>query len=139
MKAILFSLFLIALALISCKKDSSSNSTDPSFTWTYNGTSYTADSTLAGIDTIIGGTGQTDITSFRVGNVAVDIQLYAHTTGTYGQGSLYIGFPDRNNLLTSPSVSITRIANGQLDGSFDGFSNGNEVKGSFKNIPFTYF
>lgn len=129
-------------SLISCEK---SGSPTPSsrFTWTYNGTVYTAKQDTArfyngGGSTIVAGLQ----TSIYAPGSGPRMTLTSLNTGNYsfGTGSAnsfeYIDIAGFDIPGTGGSLNITRNANNLLDGNFSvTLFNSNTITGEFSNTP----
>lgn len=139
-QAALFILFLaVATGFYSCKKDSSSSPTPSGgFTWSYQGTNYTADSAYmiqgtggAGINAYLGTSGSSNYRFWEINlNGAV-------APGSYVQGNndLIYWTNSGPNMCAPFTVNITSLSGGKVSGNFTGTLPAGTITGSFNSIP----
>lgn len=142
---LLFALVGIGL-LTSCKKSSQDDTSN--FTWTYQGTTFTAGShkayvyTMATHPIILAGKGQSVTSS----TLTVGITVSAFTPGTYtvtNSGANTVYFVDDagfDHWGTSGTVTITSYSNNRISGSFSAIIQGpggssQPISGSFTDTP----
>jgi hypothetical protein len=135
--------FLLALCGIfsfsACKKNATPNR--PSFTWTYLGTSFTADSSEA--------SGPNNIVSYSeisgwMGSIVsptngFNIKLTSLAVGSYPSGGA-------NGIVSASSsddvypsvVNITANVNKTVSGNFSGTYDGQPISGLFANVPIVH-
>jgi hypothetical protein len=132
---------VMSFVIVSCNKNDNDQPTERKFTWTYNGTTYTAKqhtaymtgigapSIIAGLQETVGAPGsgpQTNLTSLQQGSYTI----------TSSGANRFNYIDDGGNILagTTGSVDITKNTGTALSGSFSvTLSNTKVITGAFEN------